>query len=212
MVAHILLNNTNQTTMMNILYIHGYNGSPYGNTYALFDGIIDKTSTTLHTIDYDPTQPIVAIESIKQYIKDNNINLIIGSSLGGFLTMHLYGYSRIVINPCWDPATELPLIDYTGPTEEYERLRHSLVEELDNEERHLCSGCFAPLDELLCTKYLEIFQQFFNRTYIIPGGHQVSAEAVVKIVNEIIPDHEYQATEYTRQLVGMDNAPWFDKL
>ena len=107
---------------------------------------------------------------------------------GGFLTMHLYGYSRIVINPCWDPATELPLIDYTGPTEEYERLRHSLVEELDSEEQHLCSGCFAPLDELLCTKYLEIFQQFFNRTYIIPGGHQVSAEAVVKIVNEIIPD------------------------
>ena len=196
--------------MMNILYIHGYNGSPYGTSYTLFDSLVDKTSATLHTIDYDPTQPEEAIKSIKRYVRDNNIDLIIGSSLGGFLTMHLFGYSRIVINPCWDPATELPYLGYTGSIEEYKRLLNTLIENLDSEERHLCSGCFAPDDELLGVKYLETFQQYFHRTYTIPGGHRVSAEAVTKIIEEVIPDHEYHATEYAMQLVGMDNAPWLD--
>ena len=196
--------------MMNVLYIHGYNGSPYGTSYTLFDSLIDKTSATLHTIDYDPAQPLEAIKSIKRYVRDNNIDLIIGSSLGGFLTMHLFGYSRIVINPCWDPATELPCLGYTGSIEEYKRLLNTLIENLDSEERHLCSGCFAPDDELLGGKYLDTFQQYFHRTYTIPGGHRVSAEAVTEIIEEVIPDHEHHTTEYAIQLAGMDNAPWLD--
>ena len=68
---------------MNILYIHGYNGSPFGSSYHHLK--LYAAGHNLHSIDYNPEQPELAIQSIKQYVADNQINLIIGASLGGFL-------------------------------------------------------------------------------------------------------------------------------
>ena len=99
---------------MNILYIHGYNGSPFGSSYHHLK--LYAAGHNLHSIDYNPEQPELAIQSIKQYVADNQIDLIIGASLGGFLAMHIFGVPHIVVNPCWNPAIELPIVGYTGDT------------------------------------------------------------------------------------------------
>ena len=43
--------------MMRILYVYGYNGSPTGSSYTLFDKQLDKSIYELHTIDYDAADP-----------------------------------------------------------------------------------------------------------------------------------------------------------
>lgn len=198
--------------MQRILYIHGYNGSPKGNSFTLFDELLDKSKYELHTIDYNPENPNGAIKYIKRYIKEYNINLVIGSSLGGFLTLFLYGVSRIVINPCWDPAVELPLIGYEGSTDDYKLLLQQLKATTDEEEANLCCGCFAAEDELLGVKYRNIFSKYYMHTYDIPGGHKVTREAVEKIIQEVIPHHEAEADDFVKKLIGADNLPIWDLL
>lgn len=198
--------------MLKVLYVHGYNGSPTGSSYTLFKNELDKSKYELHTIDYSPEDPEGAVTAIKKYVKEHKIGLVIGSSLGGFLTLFLYGAMRIVINPCWNPAVELPLIGYTGPTDVYERMLQELVKTTDEEEAELCCGCFALGDELLGAKYRDTFSRYFSRIYDIPGGHHVTHEAVDKIVREVIPCHDAETDDFVRKLVGADNLPIWDKL
>lgn len=197
--------------MEKILYVHGFNSTPYSNTYNTFKKLLNPDFYELHTIDYDPKDPKAAVVEIKKYVKENEIDTIIGSSLGGFLTLNIFGVSRIVINPCWNPAVELPLIGYDGPTDVYETMLADLRQALDDEEAGLVSGCFAPEDELLGKKYVNIFQKYFLRLYAIPGGHRVSNEAAELIVNDILPKHEYETNDFVRKYLDADMLPmWLD--
>lgn len=197
--------------MEKILYVHGFNSTPYSNTYNTFKKLLNPDFYELHTIDYDPKDPKAAVAEIKKYVKENEIDTIIGSSLGGFLTLNIFGVSRIVINPCWNPAVELPLIGYDGPTDVYKTMLADLRQALDDEEAGLVSGCFAPEDELLGKKYVNIFQKYFLRLYAIPGGHRVSNEAAELIVNDILPKHEYETNDFVRKYLDADMLPmWLD--
>jgi hypothetical protein len=102
------------------------------------------------------------------------------------------------------------LIDYTGPTEAYERLLRELIDTTDEEEAALCCGCFAAKDELLGDKYRATFSRYYSRVYDIPGGHRVTREAVEKIVSEVIPEHDTETTDYVKKLIGADNLPMWD--
>lgn len=52
-----------------------------------------------------------ARQEILGYIREHGIDLVVGSSLGGFIVLTLNGIPRIVVNPCWYPGEVLPLID-----------------------------------------------------------------------------------------------------
>lgn len=197
--------------MEKILYVHGFNSTPYSNTYNTFKSLLDPDFYELHTIDYDPKDPKAAVAEIKKYVKENEIDTIIGSSLGGFLTLHIFGVSRIVINPCWNPADELPKLGYDGPTDVYKNMLADLRQALDDEEAGLVSGCFAPDDELLGKKYVNIFQKYFLRLYAIPGGHRVSPEAAKIIVSDILRKHEYETNDFVQKYIDADMLPmWLD--
>ena len=195
---------------MKLLYVHGYNGDPYGNSYNNLKNACGE-KYELHTIDYDPTQPKEAVNMIHEYVSEHKIDVVIGASLGGFLTMNVFGVSRIVVNPCWDPAVELPKIGYTESVDEYAVMLEKLKENLDFEECFLCSGVFASDDEMLGNKYMEIFRKHFRGVYLIDGTHRISAEMTERIINDILPHHEEEATDFCSKLKEIDNAPWFEE-
>ena len=192
---------------MKILYVHGYNGNPYGESYQNLKNACGDNHE-LHTIDYDASKPTEALEHIFNYIYNHKIDLVIGASLGGFLTMNLYGVSRIVVNPCWNPAIELPKIGYTGDTEVYENMFNDMCSSLDFEEKHLCTAVSALDDELLGQKYTPILRKYFHRHYLINGVHRISPEMAKVIINDILPVHEYEVEKFCEQLANIDNAPW----
>ena len=174
--------------MTKLLYVHGYNGSPYGSSYHHLKEACGDTYE-LHTIDYAPTQPKEAIRTIRQYVQEHGINVVIGASLGGFLTLQLSGLTRVVVNPCWDPAVELPKVGYTGPINEYVDILSSFLKTHNDEDRHLCTGCFADGDELLGTQYKAIFAKYFDKVYSISDGHKITAQSAVEIINVHLPLH-----------------------
>lgn len=192
---------------MRLLYVHGYNGNPYGDSYKnLRTACRDRYE--LFTIDYDSEFPSQAISNIFAFIKENKIDVVIGASLGGFLTMNLYGVSRIVVNPCWNPAEELLKLGYKGNIKSYELLFDGMLDSLDFEEKHLCSGVFSIDDELLGRKYVDVFKKYFAAQYDIVGEHRISGMMAQEIINHILPLHVRDVTDFTVKLKAMDNAPW----
>lgn len=93
--------------MKKLLYIHGYNGSPTGRSRTLFDELKPEGWMVIG-MDHDETDCATALRQIRETIEREQIDVVAGSSLGGFLTLLTTGVRRCVINPCYSPSVELP--------------------------------------------------------------------------------------------------------
>ena len=93
----------------NALYIHGFMGNPKGGTFETLTKALSNWNIhsipfpDLHT-DISKTQQI-----IKSYCKENNIEMLIGASLGAFYVLQYEDIiDKLVINPCMYPSIEIP--------------------------------------------------------------------------------------------------------
>ena len=178
--------------MIRILYVHGYMGDPYGGSFQKISKYAAEADfggekVQMHTFDYDPRDPRKAVRDLRLYYYEHDIDLMIGSSLGGFLVASCRGARRIAVNPCWSPSVELPKVGYVDSVEDYITLENWLGMYSDCGDHDLCIGCFARNDELLGRKYRPKFRRFFPETYDIAGGHYLSDAAAKKIMTEIAP-------------------------
>lgn len=139
-------------------------------------------------MDYDQNDCAVALQQIRETIGREGINLVAGSSLGGFLALLITGVRRIVINPCYSPSVELPKLGphngLPAPSPEmvatYGRFE-PLLKTFSEGERRLVAAYFAEEDELLGDRYQKVFREDVSDFSLIPGGHHVSEEAVAVI-------------------------------
>ena len=178
--------------MIRILYVHGYKGDPYGGSFQKISKYAAEADfggekVQMHTFDYDPRDPRKAVRDLRLYYYEHDIDLMIGSSLGGFLVASCRGARRIAVNPCWSPSVELPKVGYVDSVEDYLTLENWLGMYSDCGDHDLCIGCFARNDELLGRKYRPKFRRFFPETYDVAGGHHLSEAAAKKIMTEIAP-------------------------
>ena len=194
---------------MKVLYVHGYNGDPYGSSYNHLKKAAGESHELL-SVDYNAEDPREAIAIIRKAVMEQGIDCVIGASLGGFLTMHIFGVSRMIINPCWNPANELPHVGYTGETAVYSTLLERFKENTDIEEKNLCSVCIAPQDELLGERYRDVLESHFRHVYEISGGHRICEESAKEIINRYLPKHDENVRTFVKQLKGMDNLPMWD--
>lgn len=154
--------------MIRILYVHGYKGDRCGPSFQNLARYADAANfagekVEMLSFDYDAKDPIKCIRELRLYYYAHDIDLIIGSSLGGFLAACCPWTRRIVINPCWSPSVELPKIGYEGPTDDYEFLEESLGKYAGSGDKRLWE------------------------THDIPGGYHLSEDAAKKIMTEIAP-------------------------
>lgn len=178
--------------MIKILYVHGYQGDPYGESFQKVSKYAAEADfggekVQMHTFDYDPRNPLKVVRELRLYYYEHDIDLMIGSSLGGFFVTCCRGARRIAVNPCWLPSVELPKIGFEGTVEEYESLEKRLGMYADRGDRDLCVGCFARKDELLGRRYRSKFKKFFPETHEVAGGHHLSEAAAKQILTEIAP-------------------------
>ncbi len=69
---------------MNILYIHGLNGSLSDEKRAILE-----TFGTVYSPSIDYEADSNSIENLKEEFQDKDINVVMGSSMGGFVGYHL---------------------------------------------------------------------------------------------------------------------------
>lgn len=161
--------------MKKLLYVHGYNGMPEGYSCNLIKSVLPE-GYTIEGVDYDQNDCALARQQILEYIKTHNMDLVIGSSLGGFITLTLPGIKRFVINPCCLPSVELPKIDVPQKLIDTYKPFEPLLDHISEEDRQLVRGFFGDHDELLGDRYIGFFESRFGHLQRITSGHHLSME------------------------------------
>ena len=170
--------------MKKILYIYGYGGSATGSTVTMLQRLMPE-GYSIESFTYTQADCAKAREEIIAYIKEHRIDLVMGSSLGGFITLTLTGVPRIVINPCWKPSEVLPMI---GAPAELVATYAPFEEAIEHpSDPQLVQAYFADTDELLGDKYIERYQRCYDATHChrIPSSHHLSEEGAKVIIKHL---------------------------
>ena len=181
--------------MVNVLYVHGYYGNSESRTGKYLKHALDESLYRVFHPSFDYSDPEKALDSIKSFIEDNKIDIVVSQSLGAFFCSLIYGFHKIVINPCLKPSIELPKIDSHLPEktiEAYRRLECNLnpknVSPLD---KLVTYQIFGIKDELF--SYKKEFENLFGRLHTVEtqDGHKVSEktldEHVLPIIYKLTP-------------------------
>ena len=172
---------------MKLAYVHGFNGSHCGNSVnylkvALPDG------WSIDGIEYDEKN--LTCEQVRNliydYVEANNIDILIGTSLGGFYLSTITDIPKVIINPCWNPIEELPKLDdvdtaWLSSFEKY--LDYPYMS--DTETKLMTLGYFGSHDELFGNKYHSVFNSCFGDSKVIDCGHQINQDCAFIIMDDI---------------------------
>lgn len=164
--------------LKNILYIHGYNSS--GSTGKLMEKLFKERygdSVNVYAPKISPIYQEARVQ-IDEFLKQHDIDLIVGTSLGGFLTLDTHGYFRIVVNPILHPYKDLQAIN--AKKEDYESYENVELF-LDNEDGIEVFGMFGDEDEVM--NYQEEYKKNLRNFKIIKGmKHQMSEKDIQEAI------------------------------
>lgn len=172
-----------ETGVLNILYIHGYGSganSITGNEIQRKLG--DKAtvympgfSNELHLFENMEQN----IQQAQQFVDEGNIDLVIGSSMGGFTAMQVQGVRKILINPAMVPSDifGMGILERISEAdmEKYREMENRIV---SAEEQELTYALFATHDELF--SYKERFETLYDprKSFSMPGKHVISPKNI----------------------------------
>lgn len=164
-----------------ILYLHGFASCGDSNKTKLLKRYFDDDKVLAPDLPVDPHE---AIDFIRRQIFNNDIDLIIGSSLGGFYATYFteqYGIKTVLINPSTQPF--ITLAPYIGTNyfwcsgEPFEFTRDNLnalfeyaVGKLNDPKRYLV--LLQKGDEVL--DYTKAFQKYEGAEFSVEedGNHR----------------------------------------
>lgn len=176
----------------NVLYVWGYGGSPLSHTVKHLKKYLGK-DFNVYSEFYAQYDPVNAIIDINYYIEKYKIDLVIGSSLGAFLTLQLpNNVQKVMINPCLYPNIELPLLKNEQGEQDVPQhivdfyatyINEHNIWEYDNDSNIFIMG---DEDELLGLKYVSEINSHKGTVHIVKQGHHNTEESVRDFVVPII--------------------------
>ena len=165
--------------MLKILFLHGFSSCGRGNKSKLLKAYFGESGVIAQNLPYSPLE---AIEAIEKLIKYEKIDLLVGSSLGGFYATFLaekYRLKAVLLNPSTQPWKTLK--PYVGIQkrfcdEEPFKFKKSYLKEMKSLTVVPQKGCYLVLlqsdDELL--DYTKA-QSLYNMHHVIVeygGNHR----------------------------------------
>lgn len=158
-----------------ILYIYGYGSNPDSTTKNNLQDLLGNEYEII-SIEYSQENPEQAIKELDKFISKNNIDCVIGSSLGGFFTIYLKSdVKKIVINPCVFPSIQLPKLGCKQHVaDKYNKIEYN-TRDIKN-----VIGFFGDHDELF--SYKRVFELYGKRAYSFSSGHRPSKDELSKII------------------------------
>lgn len=168
--------------MKEILYIHGLKrggSSTESRTATILRNALDSQKYCVYAPTF-PADGVRALELAREIISEEKIDVVVGSSLGGFTALGLRGIPKIVINPCLRPDIELPKRGNAGVAHSYSKLIDSLWDDISLEDRKETFGIFSDNDELF--SYKDEYVKHYSIVTDIKDGHRISEENVREVV------------------------------
>lgn len=197
-----------------VLYIYGYGSSPESSTCVWLKNNLPNAD--VYSFKYEQSDPENSIPYLCSIVEELDIDIIIGSSLGGWYAMHIASICSlpsILINPVTDSVLESvvdhvsnhdshvveSLVKYSKEHPLFETKEHWTGYRWDNAE----NGYYSVLilsdnDEVVINNNgisTELKENFLTKCIVRNGKHQLTNEEKEKyiipyynkLVNEIIP-------------------------
>lgn len=197
-----------------VLYIYGYGSSPESSTCKWLKN--NLPNTIVYSFGYVQADPENSILYLCSLVEELNIDIVIGSSLGGWYAMHvasICSLPSILINPVTDSTLEQVvnyvsnhdshivenLVKYSKEHPLFETKEHWTGYRWDNAENGYYSVLiWSDNDEVIINSNdisTELKENFLTKCIVRNGKHQLTNEEKEKyiipyynkLVNEIIP-------------------------
>lgn len=171
----LITNKWKECVNLNILYVHGFGSK--------FDHGSDKVRAltqlgTVHGVDVDYTQgPSIVLQQAKQIVSDKHIDLLVGTSMGGWCVSEIgssLGIPFVAINPCIHPRVMLQ--KYIGKnTDHYGRSYVFTAETCWSYTDFSLDGCGLILldrgDEVIDANATAVLLTDRYRVHVFDGGN-----------------------------------------
>lgn len=197
-----------------ILYIYGYGSSPESSTCKWLKDNLPNTK--VYCYKYEQADPENSIPYLCSLVEELDIDVVIGSSLGGWYAMHvasICSLPSILINPVTDSTLE-KVVDYVSNHDSHtvQKLvkyskEHPLFETNEHWTGYRWDNCengyysvliWSDNDEVIINGNdisIELKENFLTKCIVRNGKHQLTNEEKEKyiipyynkLVNEIIP-------------------------
>lgn len=170
---------------MTILNIHGYGGNPHNAAYAALqaNNCVDIIAPA---IDYDAESPENILGKLRYIIADKRIELIVGTSLGGFFAAVLSAKTNlpvILVNSCLMPFLHLPRLGFNGDIKPFVSM-FGMLAKLDSSN---VSCIVGGQDEIIDTHdFTERFLQNARFRIIPDGKHSGSTLPLKEYFSEML--------------------------
>lgn len=89
--------------MKKIIYFHGFGSAGSTGTATIMRNLLYEKDVRVLSPDI-PTSPQTALQFLKDFVAQEQPDLIIGTSMGGMYAEQMRGYKRILVNPSFHMA------------------------------------------------------------------------------------------------------------
>lgn len=169
---------------LTIMYVHGLNSSGNSSTAKNIETVLTHNFPDVNITIKHPTFSKNANDAIKLLKKEaEDCDIVIGTSLGGFLALNAEGAYRIVVNPALHPSITLPKLGESKEiSDSYKNAEKKLISSVDFEDKVTVIGYFADKDEVVNDK--EEFSKIYGKkaTKSFSGKHRMDKQNIEDII------------------------------
>ena len=201
--------------MRKMMYVHGFASS--GSSGTVMN--LRRSLPGWRVIAPDlPVDPFEALELLRTIVKEEQPEIVVGTSMGGMYTQQLWGVSRIVVNPSFemsrsllfgkmgrnkymskrkDGATEFRIDKVI--VERFKEMEKHQFDGITEEEKLLVVGLFGDKDPVV--HFYPLMAELYGeeRCRWFSGEHRLNDDVVKKVLVPLI-----------RELVGKkDEEQWY---
>ena len=201
--------------MRKMMYVHGFASS--GSSGTVMN--LRRSLPGWRVIAPDlPVDPFEALELLRTIVKEEQPEIVVGTSMGGMYTQQLWGVSRIVVNPSFemsrsllfgkmgrnkymskrkDGATEFRIDKVI--VERFKEMEKHQFDGITEEEKHLVVGLFGDKDPVV--HFYPLMAELYGEEHCrwFSGEHRLNDDVVKKVLVPLI-----------RELVGKkDEEQWY---
>lgn len=177
---------------MKILYIHGLSSSGNSETAACLRRLLPYDIIISPDL---PVEPMEALELLERIVKEEKIDLAIGTSMGGMFAQKLRGTPKFLVNPSFhvsrlmrqrlgvnkflserqDGVSEYEITPEL--CDRYEELERTQFDQLSMTERFYNTRAFFDSEDDVIDCREEYCKEYGQLT-IFPGGHRLTEEVI----------------------------------
>ena len=187
-----------------IIYVHGFMSAGSTHTAQILRDYMPQATVIAPDL---PIHPEEAMELLRNLVKTENPDLIIGTSMGGMYTEMLYGVDRICVNPAFQMGSTITESNMMGK-QVYQNERQDgekeviVTKALVKEYKEMTEQCFAQVTE---EEQLKVFGLFGDEDRLCT--HSTSLASIIPK-----PSTSTGSTDSLKRLSSTISCPSFDGL